>query len=300
MKISVNYQISDKQDRWIPFVFSIPLIVAVIILVIIPLLWGVSVGFTDTKLLGIPPKNLFTFDNYVALFEEGEFWNSVKVTLIYSFFTVLGGVLFGLVTALVLNANFAGRAIVRTLIILPWAVPHVVAALVWQWMYNPDFGIVNYFLTLIPFLEKGPTWLGDPDFAMAAVTVVTVWKTYPFATIMILAGLQSIREDLYEASEIDGAKKLRQFVDITLPGLQQVLGIVCLLLIIWSFGNFVFIFLMTQGGPVGATETLVIRIYLEAFRFMDGSGAFAAGTILLSIALVFTLFYLLFTRQELQ
>ena len=135
---------------------------------------------------------------------------------------------------------------------------------------------------------------------MAAVTVVTVWKTYPFATIMILAGLQSIREDLYEASEIDGAKKLRQFVDITLPGLQQVLGIVCLLLIIWSFGNFVFILLMTQGGPVGATETLVIRIYLEAFRFMDGSGAFAAGTILLSIALVFTLFYLLFTRQELQ
>ena len=291
-------QIADKQDRWIPLAFTLPILIAIVVLVIFPLLWGLRVGFTDTKLIGLPPTQSFTFDSYISLFDDSDFWNSVKVTLIYSACSVAGGLLLGLATALVLNANFPGRGFVRTLIILPWAVPHVVAALVWQWMYNPDFGVINYLLRFLPFVDKGPFWLSDPAFAMLAVTIVTIWKTYPFATIMLLAGLQAIPDDLYEASAIDGSNRIRQFFDITLPGLSRVLGIICLLLLIWSFGNFVFIFLMTQGGPVGATETLVIRIYLEAFRFMDGSGAFAAGSILLCIALVLTAVYLVLTRSR--
>ncbi|MCP4308512.1 MAG: sugar ABC transporter permease, partial [bacterium] len=195
--------------------------------------------------------------------------------------TVIGSTFLGIVTALVLTRAFPGRGIVRTLVILPWAVPHVVAALVWQWMYNPDYGVVNYAIGWLPFVTETPKWLSDPDYALLAIIIVNVWKTYPFATLVLLAGLQTISDDLYEASTIDGAGPVRRFFDITLPGLRHVLAIVVLLLTIWSFGNFVFIFLMTQGGPAGATDALVVKIYFEAFRFFKAGPAFAMGAMLL-------------------
>ena len=165
-------------------------------------------------------------------------------------------------------------------------------------MYNPDFGIVNYGLQLLPWVTTTPKWLSDPQFALPAIIIVNVWKTYPFAALLLLAGLQAIRDDLYEASAIDGAGPLRRFYDITLPGLRHVLAIVVLLLLIWSFGNFVFIFLMTQGGPAGATNALVVHIYFEAFRFFRAGSAFAMGALLLAMSIVLTSIYIFVTRGQ--
>ena len=275
-----------------------PVLVVIFVLVIAPLVWGLRISLTDSRMIGLGFKDGLTLENYGSLLGDPDIWNAVWVTIMFSGGTVVGSVVLGIVAALVLDRDFFGRGIVRVLVILPWAVPHVVAALVWQWMYNPDFGIMNFGLLLLPWVTATPKWLSDPQFALLAIILVNVWKTYPFAALLLLAGLQTISDDLYEATEIDGAGPVRRFIDITLPGLRRVLAIVVLLLLIWSFGNFVFIFLMTQGGPAGATNALVVHIYFEAFRFFRAGSAFSMGALLLVMSIVLTSAYLLISRGQ--
>ena len=289
---------ADKQDRWFPAVMLGPVLVAVFVLVLAPLVWGLRLSLTDTKMIGLGFKTGLTFENYRSVLADPDTWNAIWVTIVFSGGTVVGSVVLGTAAALVLNREFFGRGVVRVLVILPWAVPHVVAALVWQWMYNPDFGVVNYALLLLPWVTSTPKWLSDPQYALLAIILVNVWKTYPFAALLLLAGLQTISDDLYEASAIDGAGPVRRFFDITLPGLRRVLAIVVLLLLIWSFGNFVFIFLMTQGGPAGATNALIVHIYFEAFRFFRAGSAFAMGALLLAMSIVLTSAYIVMSRER--
>ena len=276
----------------------VPLLVGIAVLVIAPLAWGLRTSLTDSKMIGLGFRDGLTFKNYGSVLADPDTWNAVWVTVVFSGGTVVGSVLLGIAAALVLDREFFGRGLVRVMVILPWAVPHVVAALVWQWMYNPDFGILNYGLLLLPWVTTTPKWLSDPQYALLAIILVNVWKTYPFAVLLLLAGLQTISDDLYEASAIDGAGPMRRFFDITLPGLRRVLAIVVLLLLIWSFGNFVFIFLMTQGGPAGATNALVVHIYFEAFRFFRAGSAFAMGSLLLVMSIILTSIYILVSRGQ--
>ena len=288
---------ADRQDRWFPAVMLGPVLVAIFLLVIAPLVWGLRISLTDSRMIGLGFKTDLTLENYRSVLGDADTWNAIWVTVVFSGGTVVGSVLLGMAAALVLNRAFFGRGLVRVLVILPWAVPHVVAALVWQWMYNPDFGVVNYGLLLLPWVTSTPKWLSDPQYALLAIVLVNVWKTYPFAALLLLAGLQTINDDLYEASAIDGAGPVRRFFDITLPGLRRVLAIVVLLLLIWSFGNFVFIFLMTQGGPAGATNALVVHVYFEAFRFFRAGSAFAMGALLLAMSIILTSAYILMSRE---
>ena len=288
---------ADKQDRWFPAVMLGPVLIAIFVLVIAPLVWGLRISLTDSRMIGLGFDTGLTFKNYRSVLTDPDTWNAIRVTTVFSVGTVVGSVLLGIAAALVLDREFIGRGIVRVLVILPWAVPHVVAALVWQWMYNPDFGVVNYGLLLLPWVTATPKWLSDPQYALLAIILVHVCKTYPFAALLLLAGLQTISDDLYEASSIDGAGPVRRFFDITLPGLRRVLAIVVLLLLIWSFGNFVFIFLMTQGGPAGATNALVV-IYFEAFRFFKAGSAFSMGALLLLMSIILTSAYILISRER--
>ena len=289
---------ADNQDNWLPAVLLGPVLAVVFVLVIVPLAWGLRISLTDSRMIGLGFKDGLTFDNFRSVLTDPDTWNAVWVTIVFSGGTVVGSVALGIAAALVLDRDFFGRGIVRVLVILPWAVPHVAAALVWQWIYNPDFGVANYALLLLPWVTSAPKWLSDPQFALLAIILVNVWKTYPFAALLLLAGLQTISDDLYEASAIDGAGPARRFFDITLPGLQRVLAIVVLLLLIWSFGNFVFIFLMTQGGPAGATNALVVHIYFEAFRFFRAGSAFAMGALLLAMSIILTSAYMMIARRQ--
>ena len=296
MQIGRNY--ADRQDRWLPAILLWPALILICLLVLGPLFWGLRISFTDSRMIALGYKIAFTLANYSSVLTDPDTWAAVWVTIKFSMGTVIGSVILGLAAALVLNLSFPGRAVVRALIILPWAVPHVVSALIWQWLYNPDFGVINYVLTLLPFVETGPNWLSDPDFALTAVVIVNVWKTYPFAALVLLAGLQTIPDEIYEASSIDGAGPFRRFLDITLPGLKHVMAIVVLLLLIWSFGNFVFIFLMTQGGPADATNALVVHIYFEAFQYFRAGSAFAMGSLLLVMSILLAASYALITRRQ--
>ena len=289
-------EIADSQDRWLPSALLGPVLIAVLVLVIAPLAWGLRLSVTDSRMIGLGFDIGLTLKNYNSVLADPDTWSAVWVTIVFSGGTVIGSIAVGIAAALVLDREFVGRGLVRVLVILPWAVPHVVAALVWQWMYNPDFGVINYGLLLLPWVDEAPRWLSDPDFALFAIVLVNVWKTYPFAALLLLAGLQTISDDLYEASAIDGASPVRRFLDITLPGLRRVLAIVVLLLLIWSFGNFVFIFLMTQGGPAGATNALVVHIYFEAFRFFRAGSAFSIGALLLAMSIILTSVYLAVSR----
>jgi multiple sugar transport system permease protein len=176
--------------------------------------------------------------------------------------------------ALVLNQSFRGRGIVRTIAIIPWALPTAIMGLAWTWIFNDQFGVVNDLLQRLGLIQTGISWLGEPTLAMMALIIADVWKTTPFISIILLAGLQSIPQDLYEAHSMDGANPWQSFCQITLPLLMPQILIALLFRFAQAFGIFDLVQVMTGGGPAGATETVSIYIYSTVMRYLDfGYGA---------------------------
>ena len=221
------------------------------------------------------------------------FLNSLLVSGIYSMGNLLGTWVLGLGTALLLNRPFPGRSVARALAIIPWAIPYVAAALIWGWMFDYNFGVINYILKGLHIVPRNVQWLTGCPAALWSLTGVSIWKLFPLGTVMFLAGLQTIPGELYEAAKVDGAGRVMTFRHVTLPGIRPVGIVLTLLVAIWAFGRaFTIIFLLTEGGPAGCTDTLVIRTYLEVFKFFHpGTGA-ALGVIVLAISLVFSFLYL--------
>ena len=228
-----------------------------------------------TKNLGTQLQPVFSgLDNYGRMMGDGRFWQSFLVTTIFTSASVISELLLGLIVALVLNQQFFGRGLVRTTAILPWALPTALIGLAWAWIFNDQYGVANDILQRLGFIQNGINWLGDPTLAMIAVVVADVWKTTPFISILLLAGLQSISADLYEAHSIDGASPWQSFTQITLPLLIPQILIAVLFRFAQAFGIFDLISVMTGGGPGGATEVVSLYIYSTIMRYLDfGYGA---------------------------
>jgi multiple sugar transport system permease protein len=261
---------------------------------------GVAIysSFFDIEILNLDQQRFIGLANYARLLGAPAFWSSLGVTAVYTGATVAGTYAVGLVTALLLRRRFRGRVAARAIAIMPWAVPQVVAVLVWSWMLDANYGVVNYFLRATHLIGHNLAWREEPHLAMAAVLFVTVWALYPVATVMLLAGLHAIPEELYEAAAVDGAAALGRFRHITLPGLAPVNLVLVLLLVLMAFTRVVtIIYVMTGGGPGGATETLPIQTYLQAFKFFHLGYASALGTVVLAIAVAFTLVYFAVARR---
>ena len=213
-------------------------------------------------------------DNYVRMAEDGRFWQSFITTSIFTTTSVVLELLLGMGIALVLNQRFFGRSLVRTSAILPWALPTALIGLAWAWIFNDQFGVVNDLLLRLGLIKTGINWLGEPNLARIAVIFADVWKTTPFISILLLAGLQSISPDLYEAHAIDGASSWQSFRQITLPLLMPQILIASLFRFAQAFGVFDLIAVMTNGGPGGATEVVSLYIYSTVMRYLDfGYGA---------------------------
>jgi multiple sugar transport system permease protein len=227
-------------------------------------------------------------DNYGRMVGDGRFWQSLWNTTIFTAASVLVELILGMGVALVLNQSFRGRGIVRTISLLPWALPTALMGLAWAWIFNDQYGIVNDILLRLGILKTGISWLGDPTLAMMAVIIADVWKTTPFIALLLLAGLQSISSDLYEAHSIDGASAWQSFWKITVPLLMPQIVIALLFRFAQAFGIFDLIQVMTGGGPAGATETVSIYIYGTVMRYLDfGYGAaLVVVTFLLLVAAV--------------
>jgi multiple sugar transport system permease protein len=249
-----------------------------------------------TQNLGTELKLVFSgFANYSRMLGDGRFWQTLGNTTVFTVASVVLELIIGMGIALVLNQSFTGRGIVRTISLLPWALPTALMGVAWAWIFNDQYGVINDILRRLGLIQNSISWLGDPTLAMMAVITADVWKTTPFVSLLLLAGLQSIPGDLYEAHAIDGASSWQSFRQVTVPLLMPQIVIALLFRFAQSFGIFDLIQVMTGGGPAGATETVSIYIYSTVMRYLDfGYGAaLVVCTFLLLVAAVAIAAYLL-------
>ncbi len=227
------------------------------------------------------------FDNYLKVLQSPYFLNSLWQTFVWTSVNLAGQMLLGLLIALLLNMTFPGRAFARGVMLIPWVVPSVVAVLTWRWMYDGQFGIINSWLMQLGIIERGVAWLGNTNTAMGAVLIESIWKGTPFVLVMLLAGLQAIPAELIDSAKVDGANSWQRFRFVTIPFLKPTLVIAATLTTIFTFNNFNSIWLMTEGGPLRATETLTILTYKTAFQGFNMGEATAIGVITFVILFVF-------------
>jgi multiple sugar transport system permease protein len=287
----------STREKLTPYAFLLPSFIALAIVFFYPMAQAVVLSLHSDAVGSL--GRFVGLDQYERVFASGYFPRVMRTSLLWT----LGNVVFvwaiGLGTALMLDRNFPGRTIARALFILPWAIPYVAAGLIWGWMFDYEFGVLNYVVRGIGLAdEKLGFLLACPD-ALLSLTGVSVWKLYPLGTVMFLAGLQTIPPEYYEAARVDGAGPIQCLWHITVPGLRNVSIMLTLLVTIWTFGRaFTIIFLLTEGGPAGCTENIVIRSYLEAFKFFHLGTASALGVLVLLISLAFSMAYLAFVHRK--
>lgn len=231
-------------------------------------------------------------DNYRRLLASGEFWRSLANNLIWTAGTLTLQIVFGILVALMLHRNLAFRALARSLVLFPYFLSTVVAVLVWRWLFNDLYGVLNHLLIWAGIVDLPVDWLGSMPNAMISLIFVGAWKYFPFVVIAVLARLQAIPDELYEAASIDGAGAWARFTDVTLPQLRDVLVVVVLLRTIWDFKEFDLIYLLTGGGPIIGTQTLPLMVYKEAFALNQMGGASAVAVLMMLIMLLFMSLYL--------
>jgi multiple sugar transport system permease protein len=264
----------ENRDRDTGWLLLLPALIPLLLVFVYPIGRAFWLSLF-TKNLGTKLQPVFSgLDNYTRMAGDGRFWQTFGTTTVFTVISVCLELLLGLGIALVLNRQFRGRNLVRTIAILPWALPTALIGLAWAWIFNDQFGVVNDILLRLGLIKTGINWLGEPTLAMASVIFADIWKTTPFASILLLAGLQSIPTDLYEAHAIDGATSWQSFRAITLPLLMPQIAIASLFRFAQAFGIFDLISVMTGGGPGGATEVVSLYIYATTMRYLDfGYGA---------------------------
>jgi multiple sugar transport system permease protein len=275
--------------RLAPYLFIAAAAIYLLMLTGAPLLDGVWLSLTDTQLLNPTDGTFIGGENYSTLFSDASFAHSLVITVVYSAATVVGSLVVGTVAAVAINGAFRGRAVARAILTFPWAVPSVAAVLIFSWIYNKDSGILNHALSSVGLSGHG--WLVDPSWSLFAVTLTSVWKVFPFVMLVVLAALQSVPEELYEAARVDGADAFNRFRTVALPFLLPTLRVAALLMTIWSFRRFEIIWLLTQGGPVDSTNALVINVYREAFVNSELGRSAAMGVVGLVLSTIVTIIF---------
>lgn len=230
--------------------------------------------------------------NYLKIFKDQDLIHSLIQTVIWTIGSIILQFGLGLTAALILNETFKGRGITRALLLIPWAMPSVAGALSWKWLYNAQYGLLNYLLTGLHLISQPINWVGSPSTAMLSAILTNTWRGYPFMMIMLLAGLQNISKEIYDAGAVDGANFRQQLRYLTLPLLKPVIFVVTLLSGIWTFNNFTYIYILTGGGPAGLTEILVTYVYKNGFSFFHFGYAAALSIFLFVIVLVLSLGYI--------
>ncbi len=293
---------------WYAYAMVLPVVIVVAVLVLLPLAQGVYFSFTNINestianpVLDRPATyDVVGLDNYRRVLSGdvsfGGFWSTLVRTLVWTFSCVVLHYTFGLVLALLLNREVRFRTLYRVLLILPWAVPAFISAFAWKYLFNADYGLINWMLESVGI--QGPVWLGQSNLALVAVIIVNVWLGVPFMMVALLGGLQSIPADLYEAAEMDGASPWQRFTNVTLPGLRSVSATVVLLGIIWTFNMFPVIFLITGQNP--NTRILITYAFERFFSGASRDYAIAStyGVLILSVLLVFAAAYRRVLRQQ--
>ena len=305
---SIADTLAGRQDRrpWLkrladasePYLYSAPALILIIAVMLVPLAIGISYAFRDIQLLNPFSGGFIGLDHFRALSKDTAFYWALKNTLWWTGASVALQFIFGLILALLLDKPFVGRSLVQALVFLPWAVPSFLAGLNWSWLFNPVIGPIPHWLYAIGLMSEPSNILSDPQYAMWGPIIANVWWGIPFFAITLLAALQAIPRDLYEAASIDGAGWFERFRSITLPFLAPTIAITVLLRTVWVSNFADLIIVMTGGGPADRTQIVASYIFTQAFKRLDFGYASAIALVLLVLLLTYSMLIILL-RQTL-
>ena len=279
-------------DRQVGVLFMLPLIIAVGVFLVWPIAEAVRLSFVRYNPLRPDDQPFVGLDNYVFVLEDPLFWESFWQAIVWTGWSTVLQAVIGVGLALLLHQPLKGMNAFRGLLLFPYIVPTVVIALNWRWLFNSEIGIVNHLLLSAGIIDDKIAWLSTPSMAMASAILLNVWKYTPFVVIVVLARLQTIPTELYDAAKVDGAGALRRFRDITLPQLAEVLAVVIVFRTIWTFNKFEEIYLLTRGGPGTSTYNLALYAFDQSIANLRMGVGAAAGVIMLVLLLAGSMLYI--------
>lgn len=290
------FHMTRSQEKFTKYLFIAPAMLAVVLLIIYPILYGFTISVFDTNLM--QKWNFVGINNFRYIFMGEDFTKSIGVTIKFTLIVVAGHLICGMLFANLLNKNMKGRVVFRSILMIPWLFPEIVFGALWKWILNPNYGIVNYFLMSTGLIDEPVSWLGSVEFAFPSLCFIAIWKGFPFIMLMMLAALQSIPEDLYEASEMDGCTGAKTFWYITLPQLVPVLSVTLILDTVSWFKHFNLVSILTFGGPANSTMLVSNYIYNAAFQNFNYGEAAAMSVIVFAICLAFGFLYRVMLKKQ--
>lgn len=280
-----------------PYLLVAPAMLIIMCVVFIPVVNAIGMSFQSYDLRRPKDIAFVAFANYIEIFQDPLFWQSLWKTILWVVFGVGLQFLFGFILALLLNKSFKGRGVVRAVSLIPWVTPGVLIGLMWRWMYDGNYGVINDILKKLHLITENIPFLSQLDTAFPAVIFTIVWQGIPFFALMILAGLQGIPGELYEAADIDGATGMQKLFRITIPSIKNTIMITALLRVIWVANSVDVIFNMTEGGPAYSTQTLSVYIFNKA-NTLDMGYASAMAILLALVLCIVAVPYLIYTFKE--
>ena len=281
------------------YLLILPSMVVIFSIIIWPIFYSIYLSFHQLYLVRPKEFPFVGLENYLKILSNRVFWAAVGRTFYFTGVSVGAEIILGLGIALVLNQDFKGRAFMRGLIILPWALSSVVNGMMWKWIYDGRYGALNGILLQLGWIDSYKIWLADPKVAMNFVIIAEIWKETPVGVLFILASLQTIPSSLYEAAKVDGASTFRRFIHITLPLLRPILLLLIVIKSVWAIrDSFDIVYMITRGGPAESTQVVTFYAYLTTFKFLRfGLGA-AISYLITLIILTFVVFYMRLVRTE--
>ena len=247
-----------------PYLLIAPVLIFMLLVYGYPLFLTAKYSLFDVSLIG-DNSTFVGRKNYISTLTDKDFYTTFWLTVKWTVLTVGFKMGIGFFIAMILNAKIYVKRAYRFLILIPWAIPQVVVSIIWIWILDGRYGYLNYYLQRIGLIEKPLLWLTQPNLAFISTSFVDAWVGIPLVTMMFLSGLSAIPDSLYEAAKVDGANTVQRFFNVTIPSMKKIILIAFTLTTIWTFNSFNIIFVLTGGGPIGATETMMLRIYREAF-----------------------------------
>lgn len=278
--------IYNRGDFVSALLFLSPTLIIFSLFILFPVFFSFYLSFQKWNMFS-GDATFVGLDNYIRMFQSEEFWLVLKNTAVYTFGTIPLNMALSLWVAYILNKKIIGKKFLRTAFFAPVVISPVAAAVIWRWLYDPNFGLVNYFINILGF--DSVNWLNDPTAAMFALIIVGVWKTFGINMVLFSAGLQGIPESYYEAADLDGASKWSKFWHITVPLLSPTTFFIMIMSMISSFQVFDIVYVLTSGGPLGSTKVLVFNVYEYAFKFFEMGYASAISYFLFAILFVLTM-----------
>jgi trehalose/maltose transport system permease protein len=287
----------EKQRR-LAWYLIVPAVLVVLLVIGFPLAQVIVYSFMKYKLDGVTPASFAGLQNYAFVLSDPDWWRAVWNTLVFTFFSVTLETILGLAVALVANAPFKGRTLFRIALLVPWAIPTVVSSQIWKWMFNDVYGVVNLLLTNFHIIPEKIAWLAIPETALPVIIAVDVWKTTPFMALLILAGLQMIPGDMYEAGAIDGATGIRKFFYLTLPFIMPTLLVALIFRTLDALRVFDIFYIMVGGA--GDMATMATYNRLQLIDFLDAGVGSATSVIILLFIMVFVILYTRISKTSFQ